>query len=118
MAADDPLKDVAFRVSGYLRYAIPRSRVADGGSNAPFNPIAMVEVASERGQKAAYRLIARDPQESRADEGLLRFVALENEQQLERYRRQPSIVVRIPAKNIEVREQIGVVNEADVRQIT
>ena len=113
VAADDPLKDVAFRVSGYLRYAIPRSRVADGGSNAPFNPIAMVEVASERGQKAAYRLIARDPQESRADEGLLRFVALENEQQLERYRRQPSIVVRIPAKNIEVREQIREVAAAN-----
>ena len=106
VAADDPFRDAEFRVDGYLRYAIPRSRVADGGSNAPINPIALVEVASDRGQKAPYRLIALDPQESRADEGLLRFVHLDDERQFERFTRQPTIVVRIPAKGIEVREEI------------
>ena len=106
VAADDPFKDVTFRVNGYLRYAIPRSRVADGGAGAPLNPMAMVEVSSDRGQRAAYRLVALDPQMSKADEGLLRFVHLENEQQLARYTRQPAISVRIPAKNIEVREII------------
>jgi hypothetical protein len=106
VAPDDPFKDVTFRVNGYLRYAIPRSRVADGGAGAPLNPMAMVEVSSDRGQRAAYRLVALDPQMSKADEGLLRFVHLENEQQLARYTRQPAISVRIPAKNIEVREII------------
>lgn len=105
-AADDPFKDVVFRATGYLRYAIPRSRVADGGPSAPLNPIALIEVASDRGQRGAYRLVARDPKESKADEGLLRFVNLDNEQQFERFTRQPSIVVRIPSKNIEVREEI------------
>ncbi|MEY5031280.1 MAG: ResB-like family, partial [Planctomycetota bacterium] len=106
VAPDDPFRDVTFRVNGYLRYAIPRSRVADGGAGAPLNPMAMVEVSSDRGQRAAYRLVALDPQMSKADEGLLRFVHLENEQQLARYTRQPAISVRIPAKNIEVREII------------
>jgi len=102
----DPLKDVTFRVNGYLRYAIPRSRVEDAGPGAPVNPIALVEVASEQGQRAPYRLIALDPQQSRADEGLLRFVHLSSEDELGRFLRQPAIRLRIPAKNIEVREEI------------
>ena len=113
VAPDDPFKDVTFRVNGYLRYAIPRSRVADGGPSSPINPMAVVEVASDRGQRAAYRLVALDPQASKADEGLLRFVHLENERQLERYTRQPAITVRIPAANIEVREIIREVAAAN-----
>jgi len=102
----DPFKDVGFRVNGYLRYAIPRSRAVDGGPSSPVNPIAMVEVASEQGLRAPYRLIALDPQQSRADEGLLRFVHLADESQFERFTRQPAIRLRIPAKGIEVREEI------------
>ena len=109
-AADDPLRDVTFRVNGYLRYAIPRSRAADAGPDAPINPMAFVEVASEggrtQGQKASYRLVALDPQESRADEGLLRFVHLASESEFGRFLRQPNLTLRIPSKGIEIREVI------------
>ncbi|MFM1803940.1 MAG: ResB-like family [Planctomycetota bacterium] len=105
-SAEDPMRDVTFRVNGYLRYAIPRSRVADGGANAPINPIALLEVASDRGQKAPYRLIALDPKASRADEGLLRFVHLEREEELGRFMRQPALTLRVPGRGIEIREQI------------
>ncbi len=103
----DPFKDVEFRVNGYLRYAIPRSRVTDGGANAPLNPIALLEVAGEDGKRSPpYRLVALDPQASRADQGVLRFVHLSTERELERYLRQPTVTVRIPAKEIEVREEL------------
>lgn len=111
-AANDPFGDTAFRVQGYLRYAVPRSRVADGGTNAPVSPIALVEVSSDAGAKAPYRLIAMDPEESRADGGLLRFAHLANEGELQRFTRQPSVTVRIPALGIEVREEIREVASA------
>jgi len=104
---DDPLGDIEFHVHGYLRYADSRSRVTDGGRNAPINPIALLEVAGDDGKKSPpYRLIALDPQASRADQGVLRFVHLGEERELERFMRQPMLTVRIPSKNIEVREEI------------
>ena len=106
-ASDDPLKDVEFRARGYLRYAVPRSRVVDGGANAPINPIALLEVAGDDGKKSPpYRLIALDPQASRADQGVLRFVHLAAERDIDRYLRPPTVTVRIPARGIEVREEI------------
>ncbi|MFZ9914594.1 MAG: hypothetical protein ACO3IB_04570 [Phycisphaerales bacterium] len=102
----DPFGDVSFKVSGYLRYAIPRSRFTEGDATAPFNPVAFVSVASDKGQKADYRLIALDPELSAADGGLLRFQTIAREEQLEGFRNQPAIVVRIPAANIEIREEI------------
>ncbi|MEY4117990.1 MAG: Cytochrome c biosis protein Ccs1 [Planctomycetota bacterium] len=106
-SSDDPLKDVEFRVHGYLRYAIPRSRLTDGGPNAPLNPIALLEVAGDDGKRSPpYRLIALDPQASRADQGVLRFVHLGEERELDRFLRQPTLTVRIPLKGIEVRDEI------------
>jgi hypothetical protein len=106
VSPEDPLKDVTFTVDGYLRYAIPRTRVADAGPLAPLNPIVLVKVRSDRGQEEAYRVVAFDAQKSRADGGLLRFVHLGAERELERFMRQPSLSIRIPGRNIEVREVI------------
>ena len=105
-AADDPFADVTFRVSGYLRYAMERTKIVDGGPSAPLNPVVFLEVADGRGQKASYRLVARDPERSRADAGALRFVSLAGEGEIERFKRQPSLTVRVPAKNIEIHEDI------------
>jgi hypothetical protein len=102
----DPFPDVDLRVTGFLRYAIGRSRYADGSNGAELNPVAMVTVSSDRGQKADYRLVARDPDRATADGGLLRFAAIGTEAEFEQLLRQPTIVIRIPAQNIEIREEI------------
>jgi hypothetical protein len=106
VAADDPFPDVDFEVTGYLRYAFERSRFVEGAPGAARNPVAFLRVASDRGQSADYRLVARDPERATADGGLLRMVDLGAEDELERVLRQPTVVVRIPAAGIEVREEI------------
>ena len=105
--AADPFPDLAFRVTGYLRYAFPRSRWVEGDpSSAELNPVAFVSVASEAGQRAEYRLVARDPEMSKADGGLIRMVPIAREDEMSRFGKQPTIVVRIPGQSIEVRDQI------------
>ncbi len=105
-AADDPLRGVDLRVSGYLRFAVAQTRVTDGGANAALNPIASVTVSSTQTKPETYRLVAHDAVASKADGGVLRLVDLDHEAAFERFTRQPSIVVRIPSQNIEVREEI------------
>ncbi|MFM1868283.1 MAG: Cytochrome c biosis protein Ccs1 [Planctomycetota bacterium] len=103
---NDPFQDVEFRINGFLRYAIPRSRFVDGPAGSPLNPVAFVTVASDRGQRQDYRLVARDPDRASADGGLLRFVSIDNETQFAQFTRQPTITIRIPSKGIEIREEI------------
>ena len=102
----DPFPDVTFRVTGYLRYALTRSRFSEGPPTAPINPVAFVTVASDRGQKEEYRLVARDPERSKADGGLLVFASIEDEREIERLSRQPAVEIRIPSKGIVIREEI------------
>jgi hypothetical protein len=102
----DPFADVAFRVNGYLRYAPSRSQFSEGPPNGALNPVALVTVMSDRDQRARYTLIARDSERSSADGGLIRLVDLAREEEFARYMRQPAIVIRIPEKGIEVREEI------------
>jgi hypothetical protein len=103
---NDPFQDVEFRINGFLRYAIPRSRFVDGPAGSPLNPVAFVTVASDRGQRQDYRLVARDPDRASADGGLLRFVSIDSETQFAQFSRQPTITIRIPSKGIEIREEI------------
>jgi len=102
----DPFPDVEFRVNGYLRYAEERSMFMEGPPTGPLNPYALLSVASDRGQREDYDLLARDPDRSVADGGVLRFATISDEAQFAQFMRQPSVVIRIPAKGIEIREEI------------
>jgi hypothetical protein len=108
----DPFPDVEFRVNGYLRFAVPRSRFLDGPAGSPLNPVANVSVASDRmgpdgrGERARYTLVARDPERAVADGGVLRFATIADEAEFARFTRQPSVTIRIPSKGIEIREEI------------
>jgi hypothetical protein len=102
----DPFPDVVFDVSGYLRYAVPRSRFAEGPASSPLNPVAFVTVASEAGQRADYRLVAFDPERASADGGLIRFTAISDEQELAPITRKATIEFSIPSKGVVVREEI------------
>ncbi len=105
-SAGDPFADVDLRVTGYLRYAFEKSRYSEGAAGAPLNPVASVTIASTSGQSANYRLTARDAEHSTADGGLLRFVSITDEAALAPLSRQPSLVIRIPSKGVEIHEQI------------
>ena len=102
----DPFPDVELRVTGYLRYAMERSRFFDAPAGGALNPVVNVTIASESGQTASYRLIARDAEQSTADNGLLRFANITDEAAFTPLTRQPGLVVRIPSKGVEIREQI------------
>ncbi|MFM1822478.1 MAG: Cytochrome c biosis protein Ccs1 [Planctomycetota bacterium] len=106
VAADDPFPGIDFEVTGYLRYAFARSRFVEGPAGSARNPVAFLRIASDRGQSADYRLVANDPERAVADGGLLRIVDLRDEAGLDGILRQPTITVRIPGADIEVRELI------------
>lgn len=102
----DPCADVDFRVTGYLRYAVMRSRYVEGPEGSAENPVAFVTVTDDRSQRGDYRLVARDPELSRADGGVLRFTEITDEAALAPILKQPSLIISIPSQNIEIREEI------------
>ena len=75
----DPTPSTTFEVSGYLRYALERSRILAGGPQDPFNPTAFLSITSDRGERSEYRLQALDPEGRRADGGLLAFRSVDSE---------------------------------------
>ena len=109
----DPFPDVAFDVSGYLRYAIPRSRFVEGAAGTPLNPVAFVTIESDRGQRADYRLIAFDRERATADGGLLRLASIADEGEFARLLNQPAIEISIPEKGVRIREEIREVAAAN-----
>ena len=102
----DPFPDVVFDVSGYLRYAIPRSRFVEGSAGSPLNPVAFVTIESDRGQRADYRLVAFDRERATADGGLLRLASIAEEADFAPLLQQPTIEISIPEKGVTVREEI------------
>lgn len=104
---DDPLPDVTFHATGYLRYALERSRYNPGGPSAPFNPVAWVTLIGADGQASEARLEALDPRMNKADGGLLQFRAVADEAAFARLVKAPALAFRIPALGIEVREPIA-----------
>jgi hypothetical protein len=102
----DPFPDVVFDVSGYLRYAIPRSGWVEGPAGSPLNPVAFVTIESDRGQRANYSLVAFDRERSKADGGLLRFAAIADESEFAPLLKQPAIEIGIPSKGVRIREEI------------
>lgn len=102
----DPFPDVVFDVSGYLRYAIPRSRWVEGPTGSPLNPVAFVTIESDRGQRANYSLVALDRERSKADGGLLRLATIADESEFAPLLKQPAIEISIPSKGVRIREEI------------
>ena len=102
----DPFPEVEFAVSGYLRYAEPRSRFIEGPPGSALNPVAFLKIASDRGEEKTYRLVALDPERSVEDGGLLRFATIRDEAELAAFLRQPTLRITIPAQGIEIREEI------------
>ncbi len=105
----DPAANVAFRVSGYLRYAMERSRIVAGGRESPFNPTAFLTVSSDRGERSPYRLQALDAEARRADGGLLAFRAVDSEAAFEEILTQPTLRFEIPALGFVADETIRAV---------
>jgi hypothetical protein len=82
----DPFPDVVFDVSGYLRYATPRSRWVEGAAASPLNPVAFVTIET--------------------DGGLLRLASIASEAEFAPLLKQPAIEISIPSKGVKIREEI------------
>ncbi len=99
----DPFQDVDFRVTGFLRYALDRSKWLAGSERDPFNPVVILEVAQAAAAGAAaaqadrYQLQALDPERSMADGGILRAQVIKDEAELARASSIPSLRVTVPS---------------------
>jgi hypothetical protein len=103
---NDPFPDLEFRFTGFLRYAMTRSQFIPGGANAPVNPVARMLVTGPDGQRGSYQLVALDPRENKADEGVLQFRYVANEASFEALKAGPTLRFRIPSLGIDHREPI------------
>ncbi len=107
--AGDPFPNLDLRVTGYLRYAVERSRIREGGPAAAYNPTAFMTVSSDLGERSEYRLQALDPEARRADGGLLAFESIGSETQFDALLMAPSLRFRIPEVDFEIEEEIRAV---------
>lgn len=107
-SAEDPCKDVTFTISGYLRYAQTKSRAVAGGSNAPLNPMATIDVSGANGAKQTYRLFALDPERSTGDEGSIRMVAVQDDAAFAQLLRRAELRISIPSAGIDVVEAVRI----------
>ncbi|MBX3356133.1 MAG: cytochrome c biogenesis protein CcsA [Phycisphaeraceae bacterium] len=106
VADNDPFPDVAFEIDGYLRYAVDRTRLVDGGPGAPFNPSVGFTLRGSDGMNSTYTLAAFDPSARTAEQGLLRFRTVASEEEFERLVQPPALRFRIPSLGIDLRETI------------
>jgi hypothetical protein len=102
----DPAPSTELRLTGYLRYAIERTQFLPAGPGAPFDPVAILTLAADDGSRSPYTLKALDPRRNKADRGLVQFRAIRDESELERLRRPPALVIRVPGAGVEVREPL------------
>ncbi len=105
-AADDPAPGVVFEATGYLRYGQMRTRLIPGGTDAAPNAVAAVDVSDSENRSAQYRLIASDPQKRSADGGVLAIRQISDEEQLAPLLAQPTLVFRVPSRNITLTESV------------
>ena len=116
VATDDPAPDLVLAATGYLRYAVMRSRAARGGPDAPLNPTAWITISAPSMDRSTdYVLEAFDPERSVADGGLMVFRAIESESDLEEVESNPMLRVEIPEIGFMVERPISEIfsGEAD-----
>lgn len=111
---DDPLKDVTFRISRYLRYAYLESRRRPA-PDGRLDPAVNVRLQSSRGDSQQYQLIAFNPSERSALEGNLLFTWIDSTAALEKLKTRidPVIRFRVPSANVEVEAPITAIAAAD-----
>jgi len=80
---DDPFPHVTLRATGYLRYALDRTRIVNGFAQSPFNPAARVEVKSQAGTTRDTQLLAFDPSRQSDASNLITFRWAGSEQALQ-----------------------------------
>lgn len=95
-AADDALADVGVRVTGYLRYALERSRWVDGGER--LNPVVGVRIDAHGQEPLLSELVAFDPEHAHAADGDVMFQWVESPDEIEALvnRPPPTLTVEIP----------------------
>ena len=114
VSPDDPAPEVAFNVSGFLRYAVMRSQALPGSERDPLNPVAWIGVsAPSLDRTSEYQLMAFDPERRVADGGLLMMRWIDNEAEFASLVQRPALTFSIPELGITVNEPIAGLNEPD-----
>lgn len=99
---NDPLPDIPIEITHYVRYGFLESRRAAGGNR--IDPVVSVRLSNDRGQSQDYQMIAFDPVNQVVEEGRMRFVWVENEEEFTRAGefRSPRLRVRVPGEDIDL----------------
>ena len=100
--ASDSLAGQAISIDGYLRHAQMEDRRRPGGER--FDPAVAVRLSSEDGRVREYQLVASDPANSTAENGLLAFRWISSEDELERLRspKAPTLQIIVPGTEIDL----------------
>ena len=103
---DDPLAGAGLRVTGYLRYAFPETRLTPGGDM--LNPLLTMRVDAQSGTGRAYELAAFDPARNSAEEGELRFTWVDSADEIDEllFPGERRLRVRVPSLNIDIDEPV------------
>lgn len=104
---NDPLADAQVRITGYLRYAVPETRLVPGGD--ALNPMLNMHIETDDGFGRAYELIAFDPAKSRAEQGELVFTWVDSQADVAPLLRAQERRLRVsaPALGVEIDEPIA-----------
>ncbi|HMN95498.1 MAG TPA: hypothetical protein PKC43_04670 [Phycisphaerales bacterium] len=97
---EDPFPETTFVVDGFLRYAMTRTQLRRGTPADPINPAVFLTIGlrdgTDRGRQAEFRLLADDPEQSRANEGLLVFRRIGSVEERERLLLPPTLEIDVP----------------------
>ena len=98
----DPLPEVTFEVTSYLRYAVMDTRRRAGGD--VFDPVVRIRVDSADGRGQEYELIALDPAERMEPGGRLVFEWMDTETDFDAMLeiRDPTLSIRVDAASVEL----------------
>lgn len=102
----DPAADVTFHVTSYLRYAMLRSQLLPGGPSDPLNPAVWITISLNDARQREYRLLAFDPGQRRADDGLIAFRWVQNAEELAALLDQPTLEFEIPEAGVTLRRTV------------
>jgi hypothetical protein len=69
----DPAPGVTFSINGFLRYAFQRTEWRNGPTDGPLNPLVDLVVTGQAGERQNYRLLALDPRQNKAEEGIVQM---------------------------------------------
>lgn len=110
---NDPFPDVTFRVDGFLRYAMTRTQLRPGSPNDPINPAVFLTIGLNGERQAEFRLLADDPQQRRANEGLLVFRRVASVEQRDAMLQPPTLEIEVPGSTVAISVPITRLSAAD-----